>query len=46
MKRNKGMTLVALAVTVLVLIILTGVVIATLIGHESIIVQLKNIIVM
>ena len=41
-KRNKGITLIALAVTIIVMLILAGVTIATLTGENGIITQAKQ----
>ena len=41
-KENKGITLIALAVTIIVMLILAGVTIATLTGENGIITQAKN----
>ena len=42
-KENKGVTLIALAVTIIVMLILAGVTIATLNGENGIITQAKNV---
>ena len=41
-KENKGVTLIALAVTIIVMLILAGVTISTLTGEDGIITQAKN----
>ena len=41
-KRNKGITLIALAITIIVMLILAGVTIATLTGENGIITQAKQ----
>lgn len=42
MKRNKGITLIALVITIIVLLILAGVTIATLTGENGILTQATN----
>ncbi len=41
-KENKGITLIALVITIIVLLILAGVTIATLIGENGILTQASN----
>lgn len=42
MKNNKGITLIALVITIIVLLILAGVSISTLIGNNGILTQAQN----
>ena len=42
MRKEKGITLIALVITIIVLLILAGVTIATLTGDNRIINQIKN----